>query len=183
VFLPLFFATTAFLLFSARYLHHQRQRMELTTSAKELRKALEGLRQHAGNTEVVSVPSELLEQVARIESAQIAKERKDAVLESVAASPSGYAITFDGGAAEERAALGVADRGELEDLVAQLSTEGAQLQSRAGAVAGAEVGTLRGMTKNQRIEIAYLIDEASHSIRILTVQHRGVGSPNGHSHA
>src|SRR5262249_8051286 len=93
--LALFFATIAVLIFSARYLQNQRERMELTASAEELKKALEGLRQRAGNAEVVSVPSELLEQAAKIESAQIAKERKDAVLQSVAVRPSGYAITFD----------------------------------------------------------------------------------------
>jgi hypothetical protein len=181
--LLLFFATIPFLLFSAHYLRNLRQRMELTANAKELKRALEGLRQRAGKTDVVSVPSELLEQVARIESAQIAKERNDAVLKSVAVRPSGYAITFDRDAAEERATLGVADRVELEDLVAQLSTDGAQLESQAGAVAGAEGGTLRGITKSQRVEIAYVIDQASHGIRIVAVQHRGDGSPNGHSHA
>jgi hypothetical protein len=185
IFMALFFATIAALIFIARYLHNQRERMELIASAEELRKALERLRQR-GNAEVVSVPSELLEQAARIESAQIAKERKDAVLQSVAVRPSGYAITFDRDAAEERATLGVADRVELEDLVAQLSTEGAQFESQAGAVAGAEGATLRGMTKSQRVEIEYVIDQASHGIRITAVRHGGGGShssPNGHGYA
>jgi hypothetical protein len=186
IFLTLFFATIAVLIFSARYLHNQRERMELTASAEELKKAFEGLRQRAGNAEVVSVPSELLEKAARIESAQIAKERKDAVLQSVTVRPSGYAITFDRYAAKERATLGVGDRVELEDLVAQLSTGGAQFESQPGAVAGAEGATLGGMTKSQRVEIEYVIDQASHGIRITAVRHGGGGShssPNGHSHA
>jgi hypothetical protein len=171
----LFFTTIAVLMFSARYLQNQRERMELTASAEKLKKALEGLRQRAGNAEVVSVPSELLEQAAKVESAQIAKERKDAVLQSAAVRPSGYAISFDRDAAKERARLGVADRVELEDLVAQLSTEGAR--------AGAEGGTPRVMTKSQRVEVVYVIDQASHGIRITAVRHGGGGSPNGHSHA
>jgi hypothetical protein len=183
LFVVLFFAPIPVLIFSARYLHNQRERMELTASAEKLKKALEGLRQRAGNAEVVSVPSELLEQAAKIESAQIAKERKDAVLQSVAVRPSGYAITFDLDAAKERATLGVADRVELEDLVAQLSTEGAQFESEAGAVAGVEGAKLRGMTKSQRVEIVYVIDGASHGIRITSVRHGGGGSPNGHGHA
>lgn len=166
----LFFATIAALIFGAQYLKNQRERIELTANAEELKKTFEGLRQRAGKAEVVSVPSDLLEQAARIESAQIAKERKDAVLQSVAVRPSGYAITFDRDAAEERAALGVADRVEVEDLVAQLSTEGAQFESQAGAVAGAEGGTLRVMTKSQRVEIGYVIDQASHGIRITAVR-------------
>jgi hypothetical protein len=181
--LALFFATIAVLIFSARYLQNQRERMELTASAEELKKALEGLRQRAGNAQVVSVPSELLEQAAKIECAQIAEERKDAVLRSVAVRPSGYAITFDRDAAKERATLSVADRVELEDLVAQLSTEGARFEPQAGAVAGAEGGTPRVMTKSQRVEVVYVIDQASHGIRITAVRHEGGGSPNGHSHA
>jgi hypothetical protein len=183
----LFYATIAVLIFSGRYLRNQRERMELTASAKELKKVLEGLRQRAGNTEVVSVPSELLEQAAKIESTQIAKERKDAVLESVAVRPRGYAITFDRGAAEERAALDVGDRVELEDLVAQLSIEGpGKLESQAGAVAGAEGATLRGMTKTKRVAIEYVVDQASRGIRITGVRHGGDDSHsslNGASHA
>jgi hypothetical protein len=181
--MALFYATIAVLIFSARYLQNQRERMELTASAEELKKALESLRQRAGNAELVAVPSELLEQAAKIESAQIAQERKDAVLQSVAVRPDGYAITFDPDAAKERATLGVADRVELEDLVAQLSTEGAQFEPQAGAVAGAEGGTLRVMTESQRVEVVCVIDQASHGIRITAVRHGGGGFPNGHSHA
>jgi hypothetical protein len=173
------------LLIFSGYLRNQRERMDLAASAEELKKALEGLQQLAGKAEVVSVPSELLEQAARIETAQIAKERKDAVLQSVAVRPSGYAITFDRDAAEERATLSVADRLELEDVVAQLSTEGAQpLPSLLPlALAGAERAT---MTKSKRVEIVYVIDRASRGIRIIAVRHGGGGShnsPNGHSHA
>ena len=151
---------------------------------RRTKKALESLRQHAGNAEVVSVPSELLEQAAKIESAQIAEKRKEAVLQSVAVRPTGYAITFDPYAAKDRATLGVADRVELEDLVAQLSTEGAQFEPQAGAVAGAEGGTLRVMTESQRVEVVYAIDQASHGIRITAVRSGGShSSPNGHSHA
>ena len=50
--------------------------MDLTANAEELRKAFQSLRQRAGDVEVVTVPSELLEQTAKIETAQIAKERK-----------------------------------------------------------------------------------------------------------
>ena len=134
----------------------------------------------------MSVPSELVEQAARIESAHIAKERRDAVLQSVAVRPSGYAITFDPDAARDRATLGVADRVELEDLVAQLSTEGAQLESQAGTVDGAKGATFRGITKSQRVEIEFAIDRASHGIRITAVRPGGGASHSAlsdHSHA
>jgi hypothetical protein len=147
IFAALFSAIIGAVLLSARYLRNQRERMDLTASAEELRKALESLRRRAGDAGVVSVPAELLEQTAKIESTQIAKERKDAILQSVAIRRTGYTIAFDRYATEQRAKLGVEDRVELEDLVAQLST-GAQLESQAGAVSGAKGATLRSASRS-----------------------------------
>jgi hypothetical protein len=113
----------------------------------------------------VSVPESLLEQTAKIELAQIAEERKDAILESVAARPTGYAIAFDRDAAEQRATLNVADRIELADLVAQLSIAGMQLEPRQGMQ--------RGKTESNRVEIDYVIDSASRSIRVIAVRRVG----------
>jgi hypothetical protein len=93
------------LLVLAGYLRNQRERMDLTASAGKLKNALQGLQRRAGKAEIVSVPSELLEQAARIESAQIAKDRRDAVLQSVPVGPTGYGITFDHPAAEQRQML------------------------------------------------------------------------------
>jgi hypothetical protein len=172
----LFFADFAVLAFGARYLRPLRERMDLIANAEELRKSLQSLRQRADKAGVVSVPFELLEQTAKIESAQIAEQRKDAVLQSVTSRPTGYAITFDRDATEQRATLGVADRVELGDLVAQLSTDGAQRESRAGAAAGAKGAALRATTKNEHVEIEYLLDQASRDIRIIAVRHKGDGS-------
>ena len=175
----LFPVLMAFTLFAGtRYLQIQRERMDLTSSAEELRKAFQSLRQRAGKTDVVTVPSELVEQTAKIESAQIAKERKDAILESVSSRPTGYAIAFDRDAAEQRATLDVADRIELADLVAQLSIAGMQLEPREGMQ--------RDKTNNNRVEIDYVIDKATRSIRVTAVRRvREVSdaSVSGASHA
>jgi len=180
----LIFTFLAALLVLARYLRNQRERIDLAASAEELKKVFQGLQQRAGKAEVVSVPSELLEKAARIESAQIAKERRDAVLQSVSVGPSGYAVTFDRAAAEQRGMLDVSDRVELEDRVAQISIEGPdKLTSQAGPREGA---TLQCETKSKRVEIEYVVDRASHGIRVVAVRSVGRGShssPNGHSHA
>lgn len=152
-----------------RYLRNQRERMELTASANELRKTLQSLRQRT-DSGVVSVPAELLERTAKIESAQIAAQRKDAVLQGVVFRPNSYAITFDRDAAEQRADLGTADRVELEDLVAQLSTDGAQLELQPGI---AKNEALRATTRSRRLDIAYSIDHASRGIRINHVRQEG----------
>jgi hypothetical protein len=161
-----------------RFLQIQRERMDLTTNAEELRKAFQRLRQRAGKTDVVSVPTELVEQTAKIEAAQIAKERKEAILESVSSRPTGYAIAFDRDAIEQRTRLDVADRIELADLVAQLSIAGMQLEQREGMQ--------RDKTKSNRVEIDYVIDNASHSIRVIAVRRVMEGSRafvSGGSHA
>lgn len=170
------------MMFAARFLRNQRDRMELTASADELSKALQKLRQRSAglsseDVETVLVPSKLLEQTAKIESAQIAEERKEAILQSVAYRPTGYAIAFDRDAVEQRATLDVADRVELEDLVEQLST-GTQVKP--------QVETGQGRTKSNRVEIDYIVDNASRSIRVIAVRHVGEishASVNGASHA
>jgi hypothetical protein len=160
--------------------------MELTASAEKLKQALQILQRRYGTAGMVPVPSELLEQTAKIESAQIAKERKDAVLQSVTFRPSGYAVTFDRDAAVQRATLGFEDRVELEDLVAQLSTEGAHLDAEASAISGVEDATLRLVAKGKHFDIEYVVDQPSRAIRITTVRYRQEGdqiSLTGDSHA
>jgi hypothetical protein len=168
------------------YLRNQRERMEIAAGAEELKKALQNLQKRAGKSEKVSVPSELLEKAARIETAQIAKERKDAVLQSVSAGPSGYGVAFDPAAAEQRRMLDAPDRVELEDVVAQLSIEGPdKLKSDAGASAPAEGATRVGETKSNRVKFEYVVDRASHGIRIIAVRHQdhSNSSLEGASHA
>jgi hypothetical protein len=174
------------LLLSARYLRNQRERIDLTANAEELRKSFQSLRQRAGKTEVVTVPSKLVEQTAKIESVQIAEERKDAILQSITSPSKEYAVAFDHEAAERRTTLSVADRIELEDLVEELSTKGAKLESQAGAVIDAKDAMLRCVTKSKRVEIDYLIDQASHRLRITAVRQEISGSKasaNGATHA
>jgi hypothetical protein len=159
------------LLVLASYLRNQRERIDLTASAEELKKVFQGLQRHGDKSEKVSIPSELLEQAARIESAQIVKERKDAILQSVGARSSGYSVTFDRDAAKQRVALSTADRIELENLVARLSTEGpTQLELEAGAASYT--------SQSQRVDIGYKIDRESRSIRILGIAQPKEGGAN-----
>jgi hypothetical protein len=176
VFRLLFVVLAAALLFGARYLRQQRERMDLTASAAELRKALQSLRQHAGAGKV-SVPLELLERTAKIESAQIATERKVAVLQSFAFRPNAYAITFDENASAQRTKLDALDRVDLEDLVAQLSTEGAPLNLPPGA---ARDSMFLGTASTKRVEVDYSIDKSSRGIRIVDVRPVAFAHGGGH---
>jgi hypothetical protein len=172
-----FYGITAVLLLAARYLRNQRERIDLAANANELTNAFQALRQRSGDVEIVSVPAELLEQSAKIESVQIEQKRRDAVLQSITSASTEYAVAFDREAAEQRATLGVADRVELGDLVADLSTEGAQLESlRREPIPDTKRATLLGTTKSKRVEIEYVIDHSSKTIRVVAVRHGGVNS-------
>ena len=168
-----FFLLFGLLVITARYTRYQRERIELGLSATKLKQALERLRQHAGQAEKVSVPSELLEQAARIESVTIAKERDDAVLRSVAARPSGFAIRFNGDAADQRIRLDAAERMELEDMAAQLSTQG-RLDGEQGD-APTQGDAQRREAVGERVAIDYLLDEQARSILLTAIRRRAQG--------
>jgi hypothetical protein len=170
-------AIIAGLLLAARYLRNQRERIDLTANAEELKNALQNLRQRAGNVETVTVPSELLEQTAKIESAQIVRERRDAVLQSTVSPAKEYAVAVDRGAMEQRAKLDIADRVEFENLLEQLSAEIAEPESRTEGRTGV-TAALRATTKSKRVEVGYVIDRASRRIRVTAVHPRVSGSPD-----
>jgi hypothetical protein len=165
----IYWALAAALMASAQYLRVQAQRIELASNADALRKSLQSLRSHShGGT--VSVPTEFLVRTAKIESAEIMAQRRDAVLQSDAFRPNAYAVTFHRDAAEQKAALSLADRLELEDLVAQLSTGGAKLGSSSDASDGE---TRRTTTQSKRLAVAYCVDHAARSICINEIRLEG----------
>jgi membrane protein implicated in regulation of membrane protease activity len=179
----LFFALVAALLFATRYIRNQRERTEVVSDAVALREALENLRQRAGETKAVRVPSQLLERAANIESVQIAKERRDALLQSAGDRPTGYAVTFETDAAAQRSALGVRERTDLEDLVARLST-GDEF-APASAPDRTDASTTRLATEG-RVQAEFTLDAAARSIRIGQVRLLGDTAPqslSGSSHA
>ena len=159
-----FYASVAIVLFSARHLRNQREQMDLVASADNLKKALQSLRQQAGTAGSVAVPAELIERAATIESAYIAKERKEAILQSVGSGASGYAITFADEAARQRGTLALGDRLELEDLLAHLSTGDIPAES-AGPAGGTPI---RRTTEGGRVAVEYVLGD-SRGIRITTV--------------
>ena len=161
-------AVIGIMLFGAWYLRQQRERIDLALSATKLRETLQNLQRRAGEG-VVSVPSGLFKQAAGIESAQIAKERGEAILKSVALRPTGYSVKFDRVAAGQRRELDTADRIQLEDLIAQLSTEG-RLDAQFGAPSDSDGISLTATTVNKHIEIEYVLDQASRSIRITAIR-------------
>ena len=158
-----FFAAVAAMMFGARHLRNQREQMALAADAQALKKALESLRDEASATHDVEVPTELVSQVARIESAQIARRREQAILASVASQGTGYAVTLQGHALTQRGALDLEARLECEDLVAGLS-------SGTRPAAG-------GKAHSAHVELSYEIDDAARLIRVTDVRRIAAGAP------
>jgi hypothetical protein len=159
------------LLFATRYLQNQRTRMDLTSNAEELRGVLMGLKREARDVEIVTVPSELLEQTAKIESVQIAQERRDAVLQSLESRTRAYAVAFDRAAVEQRATLDIVDRVELEDLLADLSADRARREVSRTAAIQTRHAKLGDETGSGRVRIEYAIDDEARIIRVTAVSH------------
>ncbi|WP_297323979.1 hypothetical protein [Nitrosomonas sp.] len=160
----------AIMLFTARYLRNQREQIDLAANAGQLRSVLEKMLQHAGVAGKVEVPAEFIEQAAKIESVQIARTRKTAILKSADIRTSGYAIVFEEGAARQRSMLGIADRIELQDLEAQLSTEDVESFSSLGSLSQGVETILRSLTKNGRVEIEFVINRENRIIRVTAVR-------------
>jgi hypothetical protein len=175
-FVVVFYLMLAILLFAARHLRNQRERIDLAARAADLRAQLLRMRQDAGEGGSIEVPSDLLAQAARVETVRIAQERKDAVLQSVASRPGGYAVSFEPGAAARKTALDIAARIELEDMVEQISTGGADFDARAGIVFWRDGAAFRARSSGGRIEIECVLDEAARSVRVTAVTQAAAGA-------
>ena len=132
--------------------------------AAELQHALQSLRAQGITRQSIEVPVELVERAASIESAQIA--RSVGTPSSRGRAPEhGYAITFDETATRQRAALSMADRLALEDLLADLSTGAAPGLASPASTDGREYpAELRA--SDAHVELVYTADTASKVIRV-----------------
>ena len=94
-------------------------------------------------------------------------------MQSSASRPSAYAAAFSREAAQRRATLDVADRIELEDLVADLSTNGEELDKEPGLEAFFDRPPLLSTTRSKRVEIEYVVDHGPRIIRVISLRRGG----------
>jgi hypothetical protein len=167
--IALFLILCALTILGAQYLRNWREQIELVSNAGKLQDALRELQNHTGDHAAVMVPSNIMEQVTRIESSQIAQERKMAILESAGSERSGYAVRFTPEAAEQKSALDMAHRIKLEDLLEQLST--GLLHGEANVRGAGEISQAR--ITNAPVEIEYSTDKPGHQIRVVAVRQIG----------
>ncbi len=159
----------AALFLGARILRAQKEKIELASQAIQLRRALESLQGHVRPDGTVSVPTEFVRQAAMIESAHAAKDRQSAILQNAGKESPGYAIAYQPESLEQRAALQVDERIELEDLLVRLGTTG-RAEDGAPVDASAHSKVSRVRTESQRIEVTYTIDEETRTLSIKSLR-------------
>ncbi len=102
-------------------IHHSQERLALVADADRLRATLKALDTNREAT--VVVPAAVLEKVAVIEHAQIARERAHAVLSGVSAPDRGYGVVVPRDISEQKASLPPERRFEVEELIEELAAE------------------------------------------------------------
>jgi hypothetical protein len=140
-----------------------------------LRALLTGLRAEAGADQRVVVPATVLEKVAGIENAQIARERTAAVLTSVRTVDRGYGLLISREVAEQKAALAPDDRLAVEELIDRALAE----PHSTSTIADRAHGIVRVKNPNGTAEIDYHIDDSARRVQVVALRF-DVGSRGAH---
>jgi hypothetical protein len=149
--LPILLSVTAANIIAALVFQRKKEEVEIVRSADRVRAALGHSRQDGEHLEI---PVSLLETAARIEGAQIARERAEAVFTSQK-EPRRYAVVYEAKAAQARLALPLSLRIALEDLVQSVAARPDE------SVSPAELVAVR--STDSRVGIQYTCDpEAQH---------------------
>lgn len=152
-----------------RLVQRSRQQLAVIDDAASLRAILTSM--HADAEDKIVVPAAVLEKVAGIERAQIARERARAVLDGMSDAKRGYGVLIAKEVAEQKAALPSDRRLEVEDLIDELTAE--SYPSAAGLREGGAV--LSARTPDGSAEIDYSVDERNRRIHVV-----GLRTLDGH---
>jgi hypothetical protein len=138
-------------------IQRSRQQLDVLDDASNLRELLKLMQADAGDT--VVVPAAVLEKVAGIEQAQIARERARAVVAGVSDSNRGYGVLIAKDVAEQKASLPADRRLDVEALIAELMVQ----PSPSGDEQSAR-------TADGSVEIHYSVDEQNRRIRVVALR-------------
>jgi hypothetical protein len=156
-FLFLLFATPVVWLFVQR----SREQLDVLADAGRLREILASMQ--TGSENGVVVPATVLESVARIEHAQIARERASAVVAGVTAVDRGYGVLFARDVSVQKALLPADSRLDVEELIDQLVVEPYPPGTHGE-------GVLSARTPDGLAEIDYSVDEPNRRIEVVALR-------------
>jgi hypothetical protein len=160
--LLLFFAVAATPI-AWRLVQRSRQQLEVLDDADSLRATLTSIQAAPGDT--VVVPAAVLEKVAGIERAQIARERTQAVLAGVKNTNRGYGVLIAKEVSEQKAALPPDRRLDVEELIDELMAE-----PYLSAADGRGGGVRNARTPDGSAEIDYSVDEQNQRIQVVALR-------------
>ena len=148
----------------SRFVQRSREQWAIVADANRLRSTLESMQTKAGVGEAVAVPATVLDDVARIERVQIARERRDAVVASAGATNRGYGVLVARDLSPQKALLDPQHRVAVEDLIDNLSVN----PHPAGVTSTAD-GLLSVRTPEGDVELQYSVDEGARRVHIVAL--------------
>ena len=149
-----------------RMVERSREQLAVAADADRLRAMLTSIQAQSGSGPVV-VPAAVMERVAKIEIAQIARERATAVAASARSADRGYSLVVGPDVSAYKATLESGARLAVEDLIGQVLEQPlTDRQPDAGGLR--QVRSADGST-----ELDYLVDESARRVQIVAV--RGLG--------
>jgi len=158
-----------------RLMQRSRERLAIIADVDRLRSTLTSMKADAGSDQRVVVSAAFLEKVARIENAQIARERADAVLASVRSVDRGYGLLVAREVSEQKATLAPSQRLAVEELIDRVLAD-----PYLPALAKEQLdGLWRATTPDGASEVDYSVDESMRRIHIVAFRLRGT-VPVGH---
>ncbi len=147
------------------FVQRAKDQLELAGDANRLLGSLQQLQKGAGADEDIDVPAEAWASVAQIESAQIARQRVEAVAEGITAPSQEYRVLTARDVAAAKAELGLQDRLAVEDLVDEVGEN----PRAPEAVQDETDGLWRRRFANGEMALVYGIDEAQRQVRIVAL--------------
>jgi hypothetical protein len=147
-----------------RFVQRSREQWAIVADAKRLRSVLESMQTKAGAGEAVAIPAAMVEDVARIERVQIAREQRDAVAASAGSTDPGYAVLVARDLSLQKKLLDPQQRIAVEGLIENLSAN-----PHPPSVESPGKGLLSIMTPERDVELQYSIDEGARCVRVLAL--------------
>ena len=149
-----------------RMVERSREQLAIVADAERLRATLASIQAEAGTGRVV-VPAAVMESVANIEIAHIARERASAVAASVQTVDRGYGLVVAQEVTVYKTALGPGERLAVEELIDEV------LEGPLAGDGPEAAGLRHARSADGSIEVDYLVDQAARRVHILAVRGSG----------
>lgn len=152
-----------------------KQQLDLVADASQLRQSLLEMKERTTDGDAIIVPAEAMQSVARMEAAQIARERAEAVVACADTKDRGYGVFIARDVSAQKGTLDLATRMQVEEAIERI---GANPHPPEATAEGAE-GLWRLRSADGAIQLAYAIDEQQRQVRVLAMNVASAAGPAG----